>query len=383
MVIKMVKILISGGPVHAYLDAVKLLTNKFKGGRMLSLANKLSDCGADVTYLTTKLTKINSVNAVYHDGYHDYRRLVRELAPQNDAVILGAAVANLVPVAPWSGKFPSHQHKIGDVFSVPMTVAPRIIDEVKRDQVDMFPYNPLFPSDHKETLLASNPNCHLFGYKLLSGVSVDELVEAAYNIVLASGATAVFANDANNLDQKYAVTKERAVIPLMENDLPRFILQCLDDVYYKSIIYPDDLASYDQDIEAAKDLISRHSDKFKTTQGGYVFGTVAVRTGVSSFITTARGKRELDDWTLVRAVDHEKHEVYASPKRATLNAPLLSHIFQCFPDVMSVVHYHECPKDSTYKVYPWAPPGTVRDSVRKLDGGNFVIDHHGVYILYR
>ena len=197
------RILVSGGPVHAYLDAVKLLTNKFKGGRMFALAQQLACEGADVTYLTTKLNKLDDphgVNVVYHDGYHDYRRLVRELAPQHDAVILGAAVANLVPVSPWKGKFPSHQYKIGEVFNIPMTVAPRVIDEVKREQqVDSFPY--ANPDDLRkwhyrnaegeivEPIPASNPNCHLFGYKLLANVPHEELIEAAYDIVLASGAT--------------------------------------------------------------------------------------------------------------------------------------------------------------------------------------------------
>jgi phosphopantothenoylcysteine synthetase/decarboxylase len=31
------RILITGGPVHAYLDAVKIITNKFKGGLMAEL----------------------------------------------------------------------------------------------------------------------------------------------------------------------------------------------------------------------------------------------------------------------------------------------------------------------------------------------------------
>jgi phosphopantothenoylcysteine synthetase/decarboxylase len=31
------KILITGGPVHAYLDPVKIITNKFKGGLMAEL----------------------------------------------------------------------------------------------------------------------------------------------------------------------------------------------------------------------------------------------------------------------------------------------------------------------------------------------------------
>jgi hypothetical protein len=34
------RILITGGPVHAYLDAVKIITNKFKGGLMAELGKE-------------------------------------------------------------------------------------------------------------------------------------------------------------------------------------------------------------------------------------------------------------------------------------------------------------------------------------------------------
>ena len=35
------KILVTGGPVHAYLDDVKIITNRFKGGLMARLAEHL------------------------------------------------------------------------------------------------------------------------------------------------------------------------------------------------------------------------------------------------------------------------------------------------------------------------------------------------------
>src|ERR1035441_6034934 len=95
---------------------------------------------------------------------------VVELAPKYDAVILGAAVANLIPVERFPGKFPSHNYKPGDIIPFSLKIAPRIIDEVK----------------------AVAPKTHLFGFKLLSGVPHDELISAAYGVLLESHATAVF-----------------------------------------------------------------------------------------------------------------------------------------------------------------------------------------------
>ncbi|TSC83278.1 MAG: hypothetical protein G01um101419_108 [Parcubacteria group bacterium Gr01-1014_19] len=37
----MKRVLITGGPVHCYLDAVKIITNRFKGGLMAELAENL------------------------------------------------------------------------------------------------------------------------------------------------------------------------------------------------------------------------------------------------------------------------------------------------------------------------------------------------------
>ena len=47
----MKKILVTGGPVHAHLDSVKIITNRFKGGLMAELADNLSGL-TEVTYLS-------------------------------------------------------------------------------------------------------------------------------------------------------------------------------------------------------------------------------------------------------------------------------------------------------------------------------------------
>lgn len=44
------KILVTGGPVHGYLDPVKIVTNRFRGGLMLALAEQLSE-QHEVTYV--------------------------------------------------------------------------------------------------------------------------------------------------------------------------------------------------------------------------------------------------------------------------------------------------------------------------------------------
>lgn len=355
-------ILITGGPVHAYLDAVKIITNKFKGGLMAQLAEVLS-LNAKVTYLTTKSSKLPSQNpnlkVIYHDGFEDYRRQVAELAPQMDAVVLGAAVANLIPLNPLKGKFPSHNYKVGDKIPIDFTIAPRIIDEVKKVA----------------------PKTHLFGFKLLSNVSHDELIRAAYGVLLESKATAVFANDAKDLLTKYAVTKERGVHTMDIGEMAEFIMQCVGDQYYCTVQSedPPHLDYAKEMTDEFEKLAKRFGGFFKPVPEGYVFGTIAIRNPYGGFLTTGRGKHELDDKVWIKEVIHNDRLVIAwSDKKASLNVPLLDWIFKRNSNVNAIVHTHIL--DMWHPELPYAPSGTVRDSQRTVDK-SFSIKNHGAFYL--
>jgi len=113
------KILVTGGAVHAKMDAIKRLTNDFKGGLMVDLAYELWDCGYEIIYLTAKGCKVpmprcacgkcrdeslgscgpvDKCKIIYHDGFNDYREKVNEIAKTVDGIILGGAVANVIPL---------------------------------------------------------------------------------------------------------------------------------------------------------------------------------------------------------------------------------------------------------------------------------------------
>lgn len=370
------KILVTGGPVHAYLDDVKIITNKFRGGRMAEIADMLQKAGLDVTYLTAKgMNEPKNCRIMYHLGYEDYRKLVVEMAPALDGMLLGAAVVNLIPKNPWKGKFPSHQYMEGDTIPIYFQIAPRVINMVKE----------------------KNPKIHLFGFKLLSGVQHSELVSAAWDVAIGSKADAVFANDATNLDQKFAVTKEYSVIPMDTKEMVDFIQAAMADEYYKTVSVTPTF-NINKHIEKARKLIGEYQNKFippKIMPLHYTFGTVAVRIPESpgSFVTTSRGKNELEDFTFVAGVNMETRTVYAGPKKATLNAPLLSRIFHANNDVSAIVHYHwevapddlDISPEMNLPILPYALPGTVRDCNRQVKdiGSDFRIDHHGVYKLLR
>jgi len=388
----MKNILITGGPVHAHLDAVKIITNNFKGGFMAQLATDLAwskgtfrGSESHVTYLCSRSAKIPenfpNITVVYHEGFDDYMAKVLEMAPTMDAVILGAAVANLIPYQPIEGKFPSHNYKPGDLVPLIFKIAPRVIDEVKKVA----------------------PKTHLFGFKLLDGVDHDELIRAAYGVLLESHATAVIANDKRDLTQKYVVTKERVIHPMPHDKLADWIWEMLQDEYYQTIaVDPSkdrfEPLFFEHSLELLKKKVREFESNggFYTTPEGYVFGTIAQRNnpvtiaqrnnaiGYRGFWTTGRGKKELDSFVQVFRVNHASRRVYTYHNKATLNVPLLDHIFVTLPEVDLIVHAHVHSKFKVPEGLPvldYAPPGTVRDSIRPITG-SFIIKDHGCFLLY-
>lgn len=370
------RVLVTGGAVHAHLDAVKIITNRFKGGLMASLVGDiLKSEWVHLTYLCPKDSKepVNPgeptsslLEVVHHDGFYDYRAKVLDLAKECDAVILGAAVCNLIPASPFKGKFPSHNYRPGDKVPIDFVIAPRVIDEVRS---------------------VMRKSAHLFGFKLLSGVERRELVDAAYEVLLGSRATAVFANDAKDLEWVEVIGKDKSARRTPRDLLADEIRMFCGDIYYHTGAGSDIPEEIEKDGHMARflALLERNMGMFKKSHGEILFGTVAMRIpGSHEFLVTGRGKRELHEISLVQMVDHTRQEVTAWGMKPSLNTPLLEWIFRCNHKVHTIIHVHE--HDEDLPVHLWAPPGTLRDSTRKelMDdqATSFNIEAHGVFYLY-
>lgn len=357
----MKKILITGGPVHGHLDDVKIITNRFRGGLMAKLAGELAtnyDC--EVTYLTAPGAEVPphraNITVVRHRGFFDYSRLVLELAPLQTDVILGAAVANLIPKNPIQGKFPSHNYNEGDTVTIDFLVTPRVITQVK----------------------AVAPKVNLFGFKLLSGASHEELMKAAWHTLISSKSLSVIANDATDLQTVYALTKEGGQHPMARDNLCSFLWTLMNEQFYRTVNV-DRRPDCTGDIDRIGTLIDKYRAQpgfFVETADGMIFGTVAVKSVTGGIWTTGRGKRELESRCYVDEVDETTLTVYAEGK-ASLNAPLLNRLLRQ-PGVHSVVHGHF--QNPELPTLPYATPGTVRDSDRIVNG-SFNIANHGCFLL--
>lgn len=187
------RVLVTCGPIPARVDSVKYLTNMFKGGLAFKTAVWLSgNKDFEVSVLCWKYTKVpdnmpqeirvDTVNDVFE--YYDW---ITANARNFDAFIMAAAVANLTPVHPYEGKFPSHNYKPGDEFDIRFMIAPRAIDAIK----------PL------------NPRCCLIGYKLFDEPDNEKLIDIARHTLADARANLIFANRPSEAkSRKIAVTAD-------------------------------------------------------------------------------------------------------------------------------------------------------------------------------
>lgn len=206
----------------------------------------------------------------------------------------------------------------------------------------------------------------------------------------------LFSNKQNNVDVEYeqllkqkatlsvlfnnneilCITKEKSLIKFNnENDLILFIKELLSAEYFKTNIINDNKISINEK-NLFFSLIKKNMFKFNSV-GKYIFGSVAIRTKYG-FITTIRGKNELNDYSEVYNVDFNTKEVFAN-KKASLNAPLLQNIFNLNKDVFIILHYHTI--NNEFKTYKYSTPGTIKDSIRNIDK-SFNIEYHGCFELY-
>ncbi len=174
------------------------------------------------------------------------------------------------------------------------------------------------------------------------------------------------------------LTKEKSFFKI-ENE-QQFINFYEKDIYYKTIINNEKIIINEDDLNLYKEYIQKYKDIIlKNVYGDkYIFGSIAVKTD-NGFITTIRGKEDLNDFTIVNSIDHVNHIINVSNKKATLNAPLLDYLFKN-NNVKVIVHInHEYYDKLPYCDYAF--PGTVRDSIRD-NKTSFNIKHHGVMYLF-
>lgn len=174
------------------------------------------------------------------------------------------------------------------------------------------------------------------------------------------------------------LTKEKSVFEIESEQ--QFINDFQQNIFYKTNIVNKNIIIEQSDLNIYKKYIQKYKNIIeKNTYGDkYIFGSVAVKSK-NGFITTIRGKENLNDYTIVTNVDHTNHTLNVANKKATLNAPLLDYLFKN-KKVKVIVHInHEY--DNNLPYYEYAFPGTIKDSIRN-NKTSFNIKYHGVIYLF-
>ena len=370
------KVLVTAGSVYGPLDDNKIVSNRARGIWAIEFAKFLAQKHhevilllPDVNFRGEELRRLEMAGCTccHHSGFEDYQKACLHYAERVDAAVLAAAVVNWIPAEPVSGKMVTSGYNPGDVINIPFRLAPRVIEAMK----------------------TANPKLTLIGCKMLSGSSYDELIEAAYGVVLHSRCNVVVANDLQNLKQKLLVYPDRTVVKypdsftLMYHDL----LDALEDTHYHTefehkipvMRHLEGLGEAGIHAAATFNCVVRDNrDGFVRRQGDseMVFGSVAVRVPGHGWLVSPREKNRLftaEDAVMVTKVENRIVHVIGNSK-ATLNAPLLIRAGEQ-GNATYVLHLHrQIPNAPTV---PYAPPGTVRDNERKIFGPLFNITGHG------
>lgn len=346
------EILITCGPIPARLDSVKFITNRFKGGLSLLTAEKLHGLGHNVTLCAWEHSSLKtSLPIITVKDVQDYYSKV--LDKKYDAYILSAAVANLMPVSPWKGKFPSHIYKENEEFNIKFKIAPRVIDAIKKH----------------------NPRSCLIGYKLFDGTH-EELLCAGKKTLLESKANLIFANTPEEAKyKKWALTQDGCSFEMDFSEHILLINKLLVEKWYQTKIADFNLLSPTNtpDITYLSNIYPKHTDPIT----GQIFGSFAFKTSYG-FVTTSRGKSlGTDDLCDVYEVNHDSLTITAS-KKATLNAPLFDLIFKQNPNINIIVHGHDTIGEIFHNQYEF--PGTTGDlknCPKNKDFFNINLKHHG------
>lgn len=321
----MKNVLVTAGPIPAYIDPIKIVTNGFKGGLAKKTATSLrDDYGHNVDLMVWENDPIKDEDWVgnilrVHD-VRDYVKAVRNAAMQYDAIVCAAAVANLIPSNPMKHKFASHELRPGDAVSIPFEIAPRAVDEVKK----------------------ANPRCTLIAYKCLDA-DEQTLRDAAMTVQRDAHTDIVFANTPTDAKhKKIAIFKDGATLECDFNTHIALINEAICEHHYKTkklelVLNPEtnqELAHILQQVRLIDSTMQQH-------------GSVAIPINIhgwpDAFVTTARGHQ--GGPVIVLNVNDENQTIYATGK-ATLNAPALMATLRAYKKIhpddhnMFVIHRH-------------------------------------------
>lgn len=171
---KGIKILVTAGPTLEYIDPIRIITNKSSGKMGVTIANEALRRGAEVTLIYGHGTAYPPQGSRVIDvetAEDMHNEVISELKSKDyDLLIAASAVTDFVPEKKYDYKLPSRDiHEL----NLKLKPLPKIIDRVRKLRPEIF----------------------LVAFKADYRLSDEELVDNAYELLKASNANLVVAND--------------------------------------------------------------------------------------------------------------------------------------------------------------------------------------------
>ncbi len=256
----------------------------------------------------------------------------------------------------------------------------------------------------------------LVGFKLTSHGDIDRMVEHAQHVLTEARCDFVVANDLKlGLERKFFVTPTGMIEGTASDvvSIAKRILHCKQLGFYQTTTRVD-VEPFRERIRVALSLLSSAQETWPQAKALWEqlkpfmpkHGCFALRLFGKGFYTTTRGKKtvaptekypstEALPLTVVWEVDHDQRTLITgrgrhSEEKATLNAPLLSRLFNLHPKVSVIVHLHRIAK-SAYRLADYTPSGTLVEAelaakskgVSKMVAVVLNIEGHGAVIGFR
>lgn len=126
------KILITAGPSHEPIDAVRFIGNRSSGRMGIAIANAAADAGHDVTLLLgpVSVTPAPAVTLHRFRTAADLQGLLREHAPAADLLIMAAAVADYRPDPQQAAALASRKLERAGTLTLSLEAVPDLLAEV-------------------------------------------------------------------------------------------------------------------------------------------------------------------------------------------------------------------------------------------------------------
>lgn len=195
------KILITSGGTTEKIDSVRGITNHSTGKLGKTIAEEFLKNGHEVTLITTKqavkptATHLLTIKLV--ETVADLKETLKNLVPLNDVLVHAMAVSDYTPV------YMTDLDNITSLESIEQFLKQQNTEtkiSSKADfQVLFLKKTPKIISYIKKW----NPNILLIGFKLLVGVSKEELIKIAKKSLIANQADYILANDLNDISGEH------------------------------------------------------------------------------------------------------------------------------------------------------------------------------------